>query len=210
MLRSVPTISVQHRIWRLASRKSISDFLQEQGMNGGNVDEMTKFLMSRNTSDSRGDLIDSAFRPKSKLLKAPFQSRFSDGTFPVFYAALELETANVEVAYWFRKTIGNPKKPRTGYYLRFSCDFNGTAKDLRPKKNEWTNLTNPHDYSFCNKLGAEALEIGIDGFLTPSARKTNGTNTPVFSKTSLSNPEECQMVALTYDPAADAVSIDLR
>ena len=208
MLQSVPTISIQHRIWRLASHKSILDFLQEQGMNGENIDEMTKFLRLRNISDSRDGVIDSVFRPKPRSFKSRFRGRFSDGTFPVFYAALELGTANVEVEYWFRKTIGSPKEPRTGHYLRFSCNFNGTAKDLRSKKKEWTNLTNPHDYSFCNKLGAEALEIGIDGFLTPSARKINGTNTPVFSKTSLSNPGEYQMVALTYDPAADAVSMD--
>ena len=102
--------------------------------------------------------------------------------------------------------VGDPKGQRTLYYSRFACDFNGTAKDLRPKIGEWPGLLYDNDYEFCNGLGAEALALSLGGLLTPSVRRQSGTNLPVFKREAISNFREVVPFAITYDPATELVS----
>jgi len=120
----------------------------------------------------------------------------------VFYSALEPETAAAEIKYWFVKFAGTPTRPRTAYYSRVSFEFDGSVKDLRPKHEAWPELThdNDNDYRFCNSLGAEAVAAELDGLVTPSARRSDGTNLPVFRRRAISNPVVHALVAVTLDP----------
>ena len=115
-------------------------------------------------------------------------SRFSDGSFPVFYSALEIDTARAEAHHWFRQFVDKPNGERIARYARFACDFEGTVMDLRPMQPQegWEDLTSDADYGFCNRLGAEARE-DVDGFFAPSVRHAGGTNVPVFRRSALSN-----------------------
>ena len=133
---------------------------------------------------------------------------FLDGSFPVFYSALAMETAQAEVAYWFGKVYaGRPQGARTAYYQSFRCTFEGLEKDLRPKTRDWPDLVHDSDYSFCNRLGAEAREQGVDGLIVPSARH-EGANMPIFARKAVSDPELEGIVRITYSPDADETSID--
>ena len=133
------------------------------------------------------ELLDDPFRPKPQYRRPP--TRYSDGSWPVFYSALERETAEKEVAcYYVSGAIGDPSKGRIAYLSVFRCRFSGEARDLRPKREEWGELISPHtDNPFCQSLGREAIEAAIDGFLAPSARRSDGTTVPVFSRDSLSH-----------------------
>ena len=51
------------------------------------------------------------------------------------------------------------------YYQRIHFSFEGLEKDLRPKARDWPDLVNDNGYSFCNRLGFEAKEQGIDWLL---------------------------------------------
>ncbi|MFV2035041.1 MAG: RES family NAD+ phosphorylase [Halocynthiibacter sp.] len=132
-------------------------------------------------------------------------TRFSDGSFPVFYSALEPETAAAEIKYRVPKIVGTPNRPRTVYYSRFSCDFDGSVKDLLSKHVDWHDLTHDSDYSFCNRLGAEAINTELDGLVVPSARRSGGVNLPVFKRRAISNPVIHAIVAVTFDPATRGV-----
>lgn len=207
MLESVPTERNQHKLFRLTNQLPILDFLEEQGLEGESVQEMQDLLHARGIVDSPDELCEVPFRVKTRLNKdGRLVTRFSDGSFSVFYSALEVETAEVETCHWFRKFVGNPKTPRTGYYLCFSCDFDGLVKDLRSKYIEWVELTD-EDYEFCNILGAEAVQLHLDALLSPSARSAGGTCVPVFTRTSISNPQVVTHVAVTYDPSTDNVQL---
>ncbi len=147
-------------------------------------------------------LLDKPFRRKAK-----FKTRFSDGSFPVFYGALAAGTAEAEVAYHFGNGYaGKPQGKRTAYYRGFRCTFAGLEKDLRSKARDWPDLVHDSDYSFCNRLGAEARERGIDGLVVPSARH-DGANMPIFARRALSDPELGAIVAMTYSPDTGEVSI---
>ncbi len=190
---------------RFASHRTDEEFMSEQEMSPGQVDEMKEFLNSRGMSDSLEKLVGAPFEPKRRLFKSGYpESRFSDGSFPVGYFSLEPETAEAEARHWFRKNFaGKPSGDRIAWYSRFTCDFRGDTKDLRPMQTRWPDLTHENDYTFCIRLGAEAVRENLDGLLTPSVRKPGGTNVPVFARRALSNPREHSLVEIHCDLSRD-------
>ena len=206
MLESISTESLRTDVFRFANQKWYAGHFRAQGFDDENVNEMFDLLASRGISDKPEDLCDGPFRP-TQLQQDKIPTRFSDGSFPVFYSSLEPETAEAEIKFLFLKNVSEPNKPRTAYYSRFSCHFDGTIKDLRPMHADWPKLTHDSDYGFCNGLGAEAVATDLDGLLTPSVRKPNGTNLPVFTRRAVSNPVVHALVAMTLDPASGEVYI---
>ncbi len=207
MLESIVAETLRADVFRLASQRQDADFLRGEGFDDQSVQEMLQLLASRGFSDTPEDLLNGPFRPKLQLRKAGYLTRFSDGSFPVFYSSLEPETAEAEVKHWFLKNVSEPTKRRTAYYSRVSCRFDGSTKDLRPALVNWPGLVHDSDYSFCNEVGAEAFATGLDGLVTPSARKAGGTNLPVFNQLALSSPEVHGLVALTMDPSSGDVTV---
>ena len=210
MLESITTESLQTDVFRLTSHLPNGDFLHAQGFDEESVNEMLDLLTSCNVSDKPEDLCEEPFRSKPQLQKAEHHSRFSDGSFSVFYSSLEPETAEAEKKFFFLQNVSKPNKFRTAYYSRFSCRFDGTVKDLRPMHADWPDLTHDSDYSFCNSLGTEAVAAGLDGLLTPSTRRPNGTNLPVFRRRAVSNPVVHAFVAMTLDPSSGEVTVSER
>ena len=164
----------------------------------------------------RAFLPDSAFRWEGEAMLDNFferggrlgdRTRFSDGSFPVFYSALDSATTEAEVKHWAPTFLGGPRQPRTQYRWLFRCMFEGNEKDLRRQVETWPDLVHDSDYTFCNQLGAEAVQLGLDGLVTWSVRRPQGVNVPVFSRCSLSAPETEVLVAITYDPATRLVSV---
>ena len=165
--------------------------MQELGFDQKSQSELLGLLDSQNAKDSLDALLDGPFRPKPRLEMTGYSiSRFSDGSFPVFYCATEAETAEAESRY--HRTRFVPDTPTR--YIVFTCDFDGCVKDLQPQKDEWPALTYECDYEFCNELGSEAVETGLDGLLAPSVRRVGGTNIPVFSRSAISNPRDLEEV----------------
>ena len=208
LLKLIATKSLQTDVFRLASQLQDEAFLRTEGFDGETVNEMLDLLASRNASDRTEDLCDEVFRPKPQLQKAEHRTRFSNGSFRVFYSSLEPETAEAEARHSFRKCAGKPTTSRTAFYSRFSCRFDGSIKDLRPMRETWPDLTHDSDYRFCNDLGTEAAASGLDGLLTPSARRANGTNLPVFRRRAVSNPVVQAVVAMTLDPSSGEVVLN--
>jgi hypothetical protein len=118
-------------------------------------------------------------------------TRFSDGTFPVFYGAEARETSEEEIGYHLGDDgRRDPTKRKTRYMRVFRCDFTGKMIDLRPKKVEWEWLTSQATCSpDCQRLGKQASHAKRpDGFQAPSARHGGGTTLPIFQKGALSDP----------------------
>lgn len=205
MLQGIPRQRAQHRVHRFALDRKAADFLRTQGLDAEGIEEMLDILKSAGVLDSPEALCEAPFKPKRRL--SPRPTRFSDGSFPVFYCALERETAQAETEHWFAEFVGQPEGERTAVYSCFACDFAGDTKDLRPQQGKWPNLTHPHDYTFCNALGAEAVEEKLDALLAPSARRATGTNLPVFAKRAVSNPGDLVLMMATYNPGTGRVTV---
>ena len=194
---------VKRRVYRLASLKADEDFLHELGLDEDSQLEMTELLAQSGYRPSAENLCAEPFVRKRRRTR---KTRYSDGSFPVFYGSLEAETAEAETAYWFKTVFsGSPTRSRRAFYQRFSCSFDGSEKDLRPKLSEWPELTHNSDYSFCNRLGAEAVGLGLDALVAPSARRQAGSNLPVFSQSSITEARDEILVSVTVQPATGQV-----
>ena len=204
MLEDLPSQASRRQVFRLTAIPPDSDFLAELGFDEQGTDELRTLLEQRSQGASLEELCDAPFRRKHKLRR---RTRFSDGSFPVFYSSLDAATAEAEVRHWLPIIIGQPEHARTAHYRRFSCAFDGIEKDLRPKIQEWPHLVHDSDYTFCNELGAEAKRLEVDALVTPSARH-EGNNLPVFTRKSISDPNIEAFVALTYLPGSGEVAVD--
>jgi RES domain len=207
MLESIDPRRGQERLHRYASLPPEDlDFLQRQGLDAKGIDEVLSILQPHRRADRLEGLLDAPFHRKGR-------GRYSNGDFPVFYSALEQETAGIEVEYWYgRRAFGDGTRARTAYYDHLQCDFDGLAKDLRGKQEGWPLLVHPdteRSYLFCNRLGAEAVAEGLDGLYAPSARRQGGTCMPVFRRGALSKPSVSGSAALSFDPSSGEVSVNL-
>ena len=190
-------------MFRLASLPMDEDPLVDLELDSQGRGELLALLARGGDTPDLDELLDAPFRPKRKT----FPSRFSDGSLPVLYTSLEAETAEAEIAHWLPSRIGTPRTPRVAHYSLFSCTFDGVEIDLRPKVADWPDLVHESDYSFCNRVGAEARRRGVDGLVTRSVRRNDGSNVPVFSRSAVGGPNPERFVALTYDPGSGTVSV---
>ena len=166
--------------------------------------------------------IDSIFDAKPNL-DTRWRGRFWGSTFQVFYSSLDEETTKAEVCYWHCRLIAcGERDEKTEHRILLSCKFFGPLKRLQrltcsnfeqngtcPKlaQNEacpkrapngacsqlTQNDTVGDEYKFCQDLASEAVNEGLHGLRTPSARNLNeenlpnGENLPVFCRKALSN-----------------------
>ena len=186
----------------MANRPDFEEFLAQLELDGQGRDEVRALLTASGFGLHLDELLDGPFRPKRRLR---LRTRFSDGSFPVFYSSLRSATAEAEVRHWFRRYSGSPDNPRTAYYQQFACTFDGVEKDVRPKIEAWPDLVHDNDYSFCNRLGSEAKRTELDGLVTWSARHP-GANVPVFQRRAVSDPKLLGVVAMTFDPNTGKVT----
>ena len=200
MLDEVETGRGHRRVFRLAVANVDEGLLAELGFDASSVREIREMLAAAGFATSPEELCDAPFKAKRAYRR---RTRFSDGPFPVFYSSLSGDTAEAEMGYWLPRYLGRPNTPRTAYYQKFSCSFAGTEKDLRGKLADWPELVSD-DYTFCNRLAADAWRQQLGGLVTPSARHS-GTNQPVFRRRALSDPQPEGLVALTYDPTVDEI-----
>ena len=204
MLEEIPSRRNRHQVFRLATIDLDDDFMAELQLDPQGVNELRKLLVEGRHTDSLEELLDGPFRRKRRFKR---QTRFSDGTFPVFYSSFDAPTVEAEVKHWLPRYIGQPRNPRTVYYQRFSCTFDGVEKDLCSKIRDWPQLTDGSDYTFCNRLGVEARTLKVDALVTLSVRHKAGVNLPIFSRETISNPRSEAVLAMTYHPTTGKVSI---
>jgi hypothetical protein len=159
--------------------------------------------------DVTRELMEGPFQPKLHLGgKFGDRTRFSDGEWPVFYAAVDRTTAGKEAAHHYgRRAAGDPASPRAVYYSIVRCRFSGEIIDLRPQFPAWPDLVS-EDYTFCNALGREAHAVGVGAFLSPSARHDGGTTVPAFIEGTLSGPVIEATARLSFE--AGHVEIEVR
>jgi hypothetical protein len=117
--------------------------------------------------------------------------RFSDGRYPVFYSALEEETALAEVAFHFLKDCKYEQNTTPNFIdkvvdkrvVRLDLDVIG-VRDFRPFASETTGLT-AESYDYCQALGSLVHDHGIPMILEPSARAIGGTTAAIFKQSAL-------------------------
>ena len=125
------------------------------------------------------------------------ESRYSNGSFGVWYGADTLQTSISETVYhWTRWLSGlsflpdfaSAGDPVTGERKVYSVHCDALLLDLRPKIASIPQLVDPDSYLYTQQLGDRLKHEGHPGLLTHSARCT-GDISALFTPAVLSNPQ---------------------
>ena len=202
MLEGIESQDGYRQVYRLASIPAVDALIAELSLDTQSEDELRALLADRRWGTEPNELLDGPFRTKHSYRR---RTRYSDGSFPVFYSSLEIATAHEEVRYRLSMHGGSPAKQRRAYFQQFRCTFHGKEKDLRPRLKDWPDLVHGCDYSLCNQLGAEAYRIGLDGLIAPSAR-CKGANQPILRRSAIDKPVLDALVAISVGPRSVRVT----
>ena len=128
-------------------------------------------------------------------------TRFSDGSFGVWYGADELETTIYEtVHHWKNGLLADAGFSQSGIEIqrrvyKVRCD--AALIDLRASIRDYPNLVHSTDYSLTHEIGARIHREGHPGLITKSARG-GGDVEAVFNPEVLSNPQHhCYLTYIT-------------
>jgi RES domain len=137
-------------------------------------------------------------------------SRYSDGSFGVWYGSESIATTVYESAYhWLRRLLSdagfeNEKVISERKLYSVACD--AVMLDFRTLVQDYPDLVHKTDYSYTHSVGARIRREGHPGLLTPSVRQRGGENYVVFNPGVLSNPRmNCQ---LTYRLDGKRIAIE--
>lgn len=131
------------------------------------------------------------------------RSRFSDGTFGVWYGADKVETTAFETAHHWRQQLLDDagfnmpgvKIERKVYRVR--CD--AALLDLRAAVSSYPALVHPSDYTLTHQVGARIHREGHPGLVSRSAR-CDGEIYAVLNKAVLTDPRQvCFLTYITTD-----------
>jgi hypothetical protein len=150
------------------------------------------------------------FQSRTPLIHRPFESaqwrnaigwpfknwqasRFSDGSFGIWYGCDSVETSVYETAYhWFNGLLtdaGFDKTDVVGERQLYDVACDAALLDLQPQIANYAGLTNKTNYSFTQSIGARLHREGHPGLVTASVRRATGQNYVVLNPNILSNPQ---------------------
>jgi len=157
------------------------------------------------------DLVPAARRvagPGASYLMAPFThvsldrpSRFTDGTFGVFYAGNRFEVALLETMYRHSRFMARTNEPSgwTSQFREIVLDVAGQLHDLRRRDPAYSDALDPDDYAVSQALGAQLRRAGADGIAYPSIRCEGGECVGLFYPDLASDPTQGRHLDYHWD-----------
>jgi hypothetical protein len=122
----------------------------------------------------------------------PAGSRFSDGSFGVYYAARELETAIAETMHHFEafaRDAGDPMRTEDFRVLLGGVDVDLEDLDAEPPPQR-SALLDPDSYAASQLYGARRRSAGALGLIYPSVRRAGGACLAAFKPTAVQIPRQ--------------------
>ncbi|MGY0504295.1 RES family NAD+ phosphorylase [Luteimonas sp. e5] len=108
----------------------------------------------------------------------PMGSRFSPGSFGVYYAARERETAVAETVYHQQRFLAATREAPIKLEMRcLLADMRGCLHDIR---GGWPELHDPDSYAASQRAGLELRQSGSDGLVYDSVRAAGGECVALF------------------------------
>lgn len=204
--------------------RNIVSLLQSQDLFDDLTDDPAEWLLAQKVED---DIKPPPYRSRIPIIDRPFEdaqwfnaiiwpfkhwqvSRYSDGTYGVWYGSDSVETTVYESAYhWYRGLLSDAGFERMAVVSErkvYSVTCNAALLDFRKPAVEHPDLVHPSDYAFCQSVGARIHREGHPGLLTPSVRRPEGENVAIFNADVLSNPRHnCH---LTYRLEGDQIVVE--
>jgi len=204
--------------------RNIVSLLQSQDLFDDLTDDPAEWLLAQKVED---EIKPPPYRSSTPIIDRPFEdakwfsaiiwpfkhwqaSRFSDGTYGVWYGSDSIETTVYESAYhWYRGLLSDAGFDRMTVIAErkvYSVACNAALLDFRKVADGHPDLLHPSNYAFCQSVGARIHREGHPGLLTQSVRRPAGENMAIFNPDVLSNPRQnCQ---LTYRLENDQILVE--
>lgn len=133
----------------------------------------------------------------------PEGSRFSDGTYGVYYAAKDMATALAESAFHRARFLARTLEPAGEIDMRsYLADIRADLVDLRGYGRGKPDLMSPGSYSDSQPFGRSRREEGANGIVYDSVRRAGGHCVAVFRPKLVTPCKQGPHVCLVWDGRA--------
>lgn len=133
----------------------------------------------------------------------PGGSRFTDGSFGVFYAGLTLDTAVAETKHHRASFLAATDEPGQEIDMRvYAVDLHADLHDIRPLADSHAYLYDSDNYAHAQGLAAELRDAGADGIRYHSVRDPGGECVAAFRPRLLSNCRQERHLCYVWDGTA--------
>lgn len=160
----------------------------------------------------------STYDPIANAIQWPFDhpaaSRFSAGSYGVWYGARTLEGSICETAHHFRRnTLASEiaRSSKTPIYQERRVHMvrcSAALVDLRELCADDSRLVDPANYAHCQALGSELRAAFLPGVITLSARLANEQIVGVFVREALSDPRDVCYLTYALDAQSGRVFVE--
>lgn len=133
----------------------------------------------------------------------PEGSRFTDGSFGVFYASLTLDTAIAETKHHRTKFLAATDEPAQEIDMRvYAVDLAADLHDIRTLADSHAQLCDPDHYAHAQSFATELRDAGSDGIRYHSIRHPGGECAAAFRPRLLSNCRQERHLCYVWDGTA--------
>lgn len=130
----------------------------------------------------------------------PSGSRFSDGSYGVFYAALDLGTAIAETRHHRSVFMLATAEPAQELGMRvYAVDLEAELHDIRGLKDSHPAYYHPAKYGAAQDLAGQLRKAGSNGIVYQSVRHEGGECAAVFRPRLLSNCRQERHICYIWD-----------
>ncbi|MDX1540473.1 MAG: RES family NAD+ phosphorylase [Geminicoccaceae bacterium] len=126
-------------------------------------------------------------------------SRFSDGSYGVYYAAHALTTAVAETTHHMARFYASTADPPHAEEMRVLCgEVDAPFHDLRAQPT-FAGCLDPNDYGASQALGARLKQLGSNGVVYPSVRHPSGQCLGAFRPKAVGRPRQERHLRYHWD-----------
>ncbi len=212
--RELPVVRVVWKpCWRIVPSRFPPIQLFERVADPGDLEAVFELesLTDPRLRDEAGDIRlvaeeDRVSGPGTSVVMAAFThlnpegSRFSDGSYGVFYAARELETAVAETAFHRERFMHATDQSRMELDMRvYAVELDGRLHDLRGRAASLPHLYSRDGYGPAQELAKRLRDEGSDGLVYDSVRRDRGECAAVFRPRLLSGARQERHLCYVWD-----------
>lgn len=137
-------------------------------------------------------------------------TRFSNGSYGVYYAAFDLNTAIAETVFHREIFMAYTHEPAIDLTMRvYGADLGAELYDVRGQMAAMPEIYHHTDYAAAQALGAQIKGEGAWGIVYDSLRQASGQCVGVFRPKALSNCRQTKHLAYAWDGSRIAHVVEL-
>jgi hypothetical protein len=139
----------------------------------------------------------------------PQGSRFTDGSYGVFYAGRDLNTAIAEVKHHREKFMAATNEPKMDLDMRaYAITVTAELHDIRGLKKEYVDVYAPDSYASAQRFAANLRKENSWGIAYDSVRNPSGECIAAFKPKAMSNCRQERHLCFMWD--GDEISMVLE